>query len=35
MNVPIISSKTQTKMPVIWMSVGDQLSIISKSRLNS
>ncbi|CAF4654437.1 unnamed protein product [Rotaria sp. Silwood1] len=28
MYVPYISNVTQTKMPVIWMSVGDQVSII-------
>ncbi|CAF0905534.1 unnamed protein product [Rotaria sordida] len=28
MNIPYISNVTQIKMPVIWMSVGDQVSII-------
>ncbi|CAF2495975.1 unnamed protein product [Rotaria sp. Silwood2] len=28
MYIPYISNVTQTKMPVIWMSVGDQVSII-------
>ncbi|CAF4108315.1 unnamed protein product [Rotaria sp. Silwood2] len=31
MYIPYISNVTQTKMPVIWMSVGDQVSIISKN----